>query len=85
MRGEHTLRLVEAVRFTAPASAAFTFYLTVRPTVVSGAVRIGQIRLTWEGELNVVQTPLEDGVTELTFATNENIANGMFAFNFELP
>ena len=84
MRDESTLRLVEAVRFTEPSSAAFTFYLALRPTVVSAAVRIGQIRLTWEGTLKVTQTPMENGITELTFTTDDNILNGMFAFNFEL-
>ena len=85
MRNDYTLRVVEALRFTSPSTAAFSFICAARPTVLSTAVRIGQIRLTWEGDLQVSQTDLGDGLTELTFATPEPVSGNMYTFNFELP
>ena len=85
MRNDYTLRVVEALRFTSPSTAAFSFICAARPTVLSTAVRIGQIRLTWEGDLQVSQTDLGDGLTELTFTTPEPVSGNMYTFNFELP
>ena len=85
MRREKMLRIVEAVRFSEPTAAAFTLRCAVRPTLVSEAVRIGSVRLTWEGELQIAQTPLENGLTELTFTTPQPVDSGIYTFNFELP
>ena len=85
MRREYVLRIVEAVRFTKPSTAEFTFVCAAHPTILSSAIRFGQLRLTWEGDLDARERTLENGMTELTLASTGEITDCLYTFNFELP
>lgn len=83
LRDEQTVRIVDALSFDQPGSVAFVFVTAVRPTVLSNAVRLGPVRLTWEGEFAASATPLEGGLHRLELAAVEPVRQALFAFNFE--
>ena len=83
LRAEQTVRIVDALSFDQPGRAAFCFVTAVRPTVLSTAVRLGPVRLTWEGSFTVTASPLENGLTRLEFVAAEPVRQALFSFSFE--
>lgn len=83
LRGEQTVRIMDALSFHQPQTVAFSFVTAARPAVLSSAVRLGTVRLTWEGDFTVSAVPLEGGLTQLDFTTEQPVQQSIFAFNFE--
>lgn len=83
LRSEHTVRIVDAMQFDRPSTAVFSFVTPTRPAVLSAAVRLGPVRLTWEGNFTVSAHPMENGMTRLELSAAEPVTQALFAFNFE--
>lgn len=83
LRDERTVRVVDAMSLEAPKPVAFSFVCAARPTVLSTAVRMGGVRMTWEGAFEASVEPLEDGLHRLVLAAAEPVGQALFAFNFE--
>ena len=83
LRAEQAVRIVDALAFDQPGRAVFRFVAAARPTVLSTAVRLGPVRLTWEGDFTVSASPLESGLTLLEFAAAEPVRQALFSFSFE--
>lgn len=83
LRGEQTVRIVDAMQFDRPSPVSFSFITPVRPAVLTSAVRLGPVRLTWEGNFTVSAHPMESGMTRLELTTAEPVTQALFAFNFE--
>lgn len=83
LRAERTIRLVDAIAFEEPSIAAFTFVTAAKPTQLSAAIRLGSVRMTWEGVFSIDMRPLSDGLTLIKFTAVEPLQQMLFAFNFE--
>lgn len=83
LRGEQTVRIVDALSFDSPGSVRFDFVTAVRPAVLSDAVRLGPVRLTWEGEFAASAEPLDGGLYRLALTAVAPVRQTLFAFNFE--
>lgn len=83
LRSERAVRVVDALDFGQPSMAAFVFVTAVRPTALSTAIRLGSVRMTWEGDLTVSVSPLPDGLSRIELATVEPVRQALFSFNFE--
>lgn len=83
LRAEHTVRIVDALDLSQPAPVTFRFVCAVKPTVVSSAVRLGSVRMTWEGDFRVAATPMDNGMTLVELSTLEPVRQAFFTFNFE--
>ena len=84
LRGDQTVRIMDALDFTEPESVVFRFVTAVRPTIVRTAVRFGPVRMTWEGDFVATAIPLDNGLTCVEMTTVEPVQQAFFAFNFEL-
>ena len=83
LRGERTVRVVDAIALQSPQPVAFSFVCAAHPTVLSTAVRMGGVRMTWEGAFAVSAAPLDGGRYRLELTAAEPVAQALFAFNFE--
>lgn len=83
LRGEHTVRIMDAIDLTQPAEVVFRFVTAVKPAVVSAAVRFGTVRMTWEGSFTASATPIGNGLTCVELKTAEPVRQAFFSFNFE--
>lgn len=83
LRGEQTVRIMDALDLAQPAPVTFRFVSAVKPTIVSAAVRFGAVRMTWEGSFTVSAFPLENGLTCVEMTAVEPVRQAFFAFNFE--
>lgn len=83
LRSEHTVRVVDALQFDVSSAVTFSFVTAIRPTVLTTAVRMGPVRLTWEGEFNVSVQLLDNGLTRLDLVSTQAVGQALFAFNFE--
>ena len=83
LRPEQTVRIVDALAFDQPCRTSFRFVTAVRPTVLSTAVRLGPVRLTWEGEFTISASPLDNNLTLLEFTAAEPVRQALFSFSFE--
>ena len=83
LRGEHTVRIMDALDFTQPQSVTFRFVTGVNPTLVTSAVRFGAVRMTWEGNFTASVIPLDNGLTCVELTAAEPVQKAFFAFNFE--
>ena len=83
LRAERTVRLVDALDFESPAGVSFAFVTPVRPAVLSTAVRLGPVRMTWEGDFDVSASPLSGALYRLELTATQPVRQGLFAFNFE--
>jgi len=83
LRNERTVRVMDAVAFDNPGNVCFSFVTAAHPTVLSSAVRLGPVRVTWEGSFIVSSHPLEGNLHQLTFELAEPVQQAIFAFNFE--
>ena len=83
LREEHTVRIVDALQFDEPAEVMFSFVTAVRPAVLNAAVRLGPVRLTWEGGFTANARPMENGLTRLELTADAPVERALFAFNFE--
>ena len=83
LRSEHTVRILDAMQSDRPSTVVFSFVTPVRPVVLSSAVRLGPVRLTWEGDFTVSTHPMENGMTRLELSAVQPVTQALFAFNFE--
>lgn len=83
LRPEQTVRIVDALAFDQPCRTSFRFVTAVRPTVLSTAIRLGPVRLTWEGEFTISASPLDNNLTLLEFTAAEPVRQALFSFSFE--
>lgn len=83
LRAEHTVRIVDALDLQAPAPVVFRFVCAARPTIVSSAIRLGSVRMTWEGDFSASAVPMEDGLTCVELAAVKPVQKAFFTFNFE--
>ena len=83
LRGEHTVRIMDALDLEKPAPVVFRFVTATKPAVVTSAVRFGPVRMTWEGSFTVTARPLTDGLTCVEMTSSESVKQAYFAFNFE--
>ena len=85
LRPEGTIRLVDALALREPSSVVFRFITAANVTVLSSCVRLGPVRMTWEGSFHVNTSTLENGLTELLFTAAQPVQEGIFSFSFEHP
>ena len=71
LRAEHTVRIV------------FRFVCAAKPTVVTSAIRLGSVRMTWEGSFRASASPLNGNLTLIELETTEPVHQAFFTFNFE--
>lgn len=83
LRAEHTVRIVDALDLAQPQTVAFRFVCAAKPTVVSSAIRLGPVRMTWEGNFRAAAAPLDGGLTLIEFTAVEPVKQAIFTFNFE--
>ena len=83
LRGERTVRIVDALSLESPQTVAFSFVCAARPTVLSAAVRMGGVRMTWEGDFLASAEPIDGGLHRLDFVAAQPVKQALFAFNFE--
>ncbi len=83
LRAEQVVRIVDAIDLAQPAPVTFRFVSAVRPTVVREAIRLGSVRMTWEGEFDVNTAPLENGLTLIELTAIQPVRQEFFTFNFE--
>ena len=83
LRGEHTVRIMDAIDLARPAPVTFRFITAAKPAVISAAVRFGPVRMTWEGDFTASAAPLDNGLTCVELTTVEPVNQAFFAFNFE--
>ena len=83
LRDEKTVRIVDALNLNRPAPVVFNFVCASRPTVLSSAVRMGAVRMTWEGDFEAKAIPMSGGLTRLELTCAEPVQNAFFTFNFE--
>jgi len=85
LRGESTVRIVDALAFDEPSSVVFSFVTAANATILSTAIRIGAVRMTWEGSFHIDAVPLENGLTQLRFTATQPVQQEIFSFSFERP
>ena len=83
LRAEHTVRIVDALDLERPSTVSFRFITAVRPTILTAAIRLGCVRMTWEGDFTVSADPLEGGLTRIEMIAVEPVRQAFFTFNFE--
>ena len=83
LRAEHAVRIVDAIDLTQPTPVTFRFVCAAKPTIVSSAVRLGSVRMTWEGSFRASASPLGDRLTLIELTTTEPVRQEFFTFNFE--
>lgn len=83
LRAEHAVRIVDAIDLAQPAPVTFRFVCAAKPTIVSSAVRLGSVRMTWEGSFSINATPLGGNLTLIELTTTEPVRQAFFTFNFE--
>lgn len=80
LRREQVVRIVDALDFAAPHSVTFRFVCAVKPVLLNGAVRLGPVRMTWEGDFNAVAVPLSPTLTLLELTAPQPIRQSFFTF-----
>lgn len=83
LRSEHAVRIVDALDLTQPAPVTFRFVCAARATVVSSCIRLGSVRMTWEGDLHATASSMDGGLTLIELAAREPVQRAFFTFNFE--
>lgn len=83
LRAEQSVRIVDALAFDEPAQVTFSFVSAARTTLLTNAVRLGSVRMTWEGGFTVSAHSLPDGLTQLQLTCPEPVSQALFSFVFE--
>lgn len=83
LRAEHTVRIVDALDLDRPAPVVFRFVCAAKPTIVTSAVRLGPVRMTWEGDFRTTAEPMEGGLFRIELAAIAPVQKAFFTFSFE--
>lgn len=83
LRGEQSLRLVDMLSFSDPSPVAFRFVAAVAPEIHAEEIRLGPVRMLWEGDLICSVLPLKNGLFLLQFSAVQPVSQALFAFRFE--
>lgn len=83
LRSEYAVRIVDALDLTQPAPVTFRFVCAAKATVVSSCIRLGSVRMTWEGDLRATASAIDNGLTLIELTTCEPVQQAFFTFNFE--
>ena len=83
LREEHTVRIVDALHFEQPASITFRFVTPLKPTALNSVVRLGPVRMTWEGAYDVTVSQLDNGLSLIELSCPQPVIQTFFTFNFE--
>ena len=83
LRGERAVRLVDAVELARPQRIARRYVCGVQPVEERGALRLGRVRMTWEGEAAPQIAPLDANRWLITFADPDPVARGIYTCSFE--
>ena len=90
MRGDQTVRLIDAFEFAAPpAQLMFRFITAQKPLILRDCVRLGPVVMTWDGDLTAEVRDLEHDpefpakCCQLQFTAQRPSARSIFSFTFE--
>lgn len=81
-RRDAVLRLVDAFDLAEPSVIAFRFHTPIQPVDVTGALRLGRVDFTWEGELTVRFTQTDGGFYCIELTTPAPVTRAFYTFNF---
>lgn len=83
LRGEQSLRLVDMLSFSEPAPVVFRFVCAVAPEIGESEIRLGPVRMLWEGDLLSRIRLLKNGLSLLELSSAQPVSQALFAFRFE--
>lgn len=90
MRGDQTVRLIDAFEFAAPpAQLMFRFITAQKPLILRDCVRLGPVVMTWDGDLTAEVRDLEHDpefpakCCQLQFTAQRPSMRSIFSFTFE--
>ena len=66
-----------------PQRIARRYVCGVQPVEERGALRLGRVRMTWEGEAAPQIAPLDANRWLITFADPDPVARGIYTCSFE--
>ena len=90
MRGDQTVRLIDAFEFAAPpAQLMFRFITPQKPLILRDCVRLGPVVMTWDGDLIVeardseIDSEFPEKCAIVQFTVQRPSARSIFSFTFE--
>ena len=84
LRSEQTIRLVDALTLEPAAEVAFSFVTPERPAADGDFLRLGPVRMSWEGALSPELRALGGGLTQILLRPTQPVSQGLFTFDFEI-
>lgn len=81
-RPDAALRLVDAFDLAEASAIVFRFHTPLKPGMISGGLRLGEIDFTWEGQLNMTFAPVDGGLYRIELTTPAPVLRAFYTFNF---